>query len=131
MFINQAKYKDILDTLDVARDPKLFDPPVMNESLKTKDRQNFVNWSREDKEEYRKYNSDLQEYRKTKSECFSLWCDTLYKLSIANHFKDETMFFPHNIDFRGRVYPIAPYFHHMGGDLSRSLLVFAKGKTLG
>lgn len=41
------------------------------------------------------------------------------------------MFFPHNIDFRGRVYPIAPHFHHMGGDLSRSMLKFAKGKKLG
>ena len=35
------------------------------------------------------------------------------------------------MDFRGRVYPIPPYFNHMGSDLARSLLVFARGKPLG
>lgn len=35
------------------------------------------------------------------------------------------------MDFRGRVYPVAPHLNHLGSDLSRSLLVFAKGKPLG
>ena len=32
---------------------------------------------------------------------------------------------------RGRVYPLPPYFNHMGSDLARSMLVFARGKPLG
>lgn len=55
----------------------------------------------------------------------------MYRLSIANHFKDQVLWFPHNMDFRGRVYPLPPYFNHMGADLARSLLVFARGKPLG
>lgn len=35
------------------------------------------------------------------------------------------------MDFRSRVYPIPPNFNHLGNDLSRALLLFAKGKPLG
>ncbi|XP_074602538.1 mitochondrial RNA polymerase isoform X2 [Brevipalpus obovatus] len=62
---------------------------------------------------------------------YSLWCDCLYKLSIANHFRDRLFWLPHNIDFRGRVYACPPHLNHLGNDLSRSLMLFAKGKPLG
>jgi DNA-directed RNA polymerase len=39
--------------------------------------------------------------------------------------------FPNNIDFRGRVYPVPPHFNHLGSDLTRSLMLFAKGQPLG
>lgn len=35
------------------------------------------------------------------------------------------------MDFRSRVYPIPPNFNHLGSDLSRALLLFAKGVALG
>ena len=35
------------------------------------------------------------------------------------------------MDFRGRVYPLPPYLNHMGNDLAKALLVFARGKPLG
>lgn len=38
---------------------------------------------------------------------------------------------PHNIDFRGRSYATPPHFNHLGNDLSRAILLFAKGKPLG
>ncbi|XP_018494990.1 DNA-directed RNA polymerase, mitochondrial [Galendromus occidentalis] len=71
------------------------------------------------------------QFRREKAENFSLWCDMLYKLSIAHHFKHDVFFFPHNMDFRGRVYPCPPHFHHLGGDVIRGLLLFAEGKPLG
>ena len=52
----------------------------------------------------------------------------LYRVVLAERYKDCVLFFPHNMDFRGRVYPISPYLSHMGDDVSRSLLKFAKGK---
>lgn len=58
-------------------------------------------------------------------------CDTNYKLEIARAFIGERMFFPHNIDFRGRAYPISPHFNHLGNDLTRSLFLFWDGKPLG
>jgi hypothetical protein len=41
---------------------------------------------------------------------------------MASHFKDQLLWFPHNMDFRGRVYPIPPHLNHMGSDLAKSLL---------
>ena len=38
---------------------------------------------------------------------------------------------PHNLDFRGRAYPIPPHLSHIGDDLSRGLLKFAEFKPLG
>ncbi|XP_071343586.1 DNA-directed RNA polymerase, mitochondrial [Trachinotus anak] len=69
--------------------------------------------------------------KKKCSEMHSLRMDALYKLSIANHVRDEIFWFPHNMDFRGRTYPCPPYFNHLGSDVTRAVLVFAEGKPLG
>jgi DNA-directed RNA polymerase len=41
------------------------------------------------------------------------------------------MYFPHNMDFRGRAYPIPPTLNHLGNDLCRGLLQFDVAKPLG
>ncbi|EGW34784.1 uncharacterized protein SPAPADRAFT_47865 [Spathaspora passalidarum NRRL Y-27907] len=58
-------------------------------------------------------------------------CDANYKLEIARAFIGEKLYFPHNLDFRGRAYPISPHFNHLGGDMTRSLFLFWDGKELG
>lgn len=58
-------------------------------------------------------------------------CDTNYKLEIARGFVGEKIFFPHNVDFRGRAYPLSPHFNHLGNDMTRSLFLFWEGKPLG
>lgn len=56
----------------------------------------------------------------------------LLRLHVAQELRDAPrLFFPHNLDFRGRAYPMHPYLHHMGDDVSRGLLTFADGKPLG
>lgn len=56
----------------------------------------------------------------------------MLKLNIAQTFsKLDHFYFPHNLDFRGRVYPIPPHLNHIGNDLARGLLLFGKGKRLG
>ncbi|XP_053210722.1 DNA-directed RNA polymerase, mitochondrial-like [Panonychus citri] len=69
--------------------------------------------------------------KQEKQEMYSLWCECLYKLSIANFLRERIFWFPYNIDFRGRVYTCPPHLTHLGNDISRSLLLFAKGKPLG
>ena len=54
------------------------------------------------------------ESRKLQREFHSLYCDGLYKFSIASHYRDSIFWLPHNMDFRGRVYPIPPHFNYMG-----------------
>ena len=58
-------------------------------------------------------------------------CFQNFQLEIARSLKNEVFYFPHNVDFRGRAYPIPPYLNHMGADHCRGLLMFGFGKELG
>ncbi|KAL8796149.1 MAG: hypothetical protein Q9195_001482 [Heterodermia aff. obscurata] len=58
-------------------------------------------------------------------------CFQNFQIEIARAYVDQTFYFPHNLDFRGRAYPMSPLFNHMGADNVRGLLTFAKGKELG
>ena len=57
-------------------------------------------------------------------------CFQNFQLEVARAYLNETFYFPHNCDFRGRAYPMAPFFNHMGADNARGLLIFAQGKEL-
>jgi DNA-directed RNA polymerase len=53
-------------------------------------------------------------------------------LAVAEEFKDYSkIYFPHAVDFRGRVYPLPQDLHMQADDFTKSLLTFAKGKQLG
>jgi len=53
----------------------------------------------------------------------SLRCEWLLRLAIAQGYRQcSSIYFPHNYDFRGRVYPIAPHLNHMGPDINRGIL---------
>lgn len=52
-------------------------------------------------------------------------------IRIAEKFKDyKTIWFPYQMDFRGRIYPIPVLLHPQGSDLAKGLLKFAEGKTI-
>ena len=57
--------------------------------------------------------------------------NTQLKLQVAKEFLQVPFYFPHNLDFRGRAYPIPPHLNHLGNDMCRGLLCFDEGKTLG
>jgi len=53
-------------------------------------------------------------------------------VQVARKLRDEEEFYyPHNVDFRGRAYPMHPHLNHLGSDMCRGLLEFAKGRPLG
>ncbi len=52
-------------------------------------------------------------------------------LRIAKQFKDyPTIWFPYQMDFRGRVYPIPVLLQPQGSDLAKGLLRFSEGKKV-
>jgi len=54
------------------------------------------------------------------------------KLTTSEQFADEeAIYLPHNLDFRGRAYPLANNAQPQSDDLGRALLTFAEGKPLG
>ncbi|KAM3965715.1 LOW QUALITY PROTEIN: mitochondrial RNA polymerase [Aphomia sociella] len=70
-------------------------------------------------------------FNRARAEMHSLWCDALYKLSLANHFRESRFWLAHNMDFRGRVYACPPHVSALGADAARALLQFARAHALG
>ncbi|CAL0308037.1 unnamed protein product [Lupinus luteus] len=86
----------------------------------------------EDEGEIRKWKWKVKAARKENNERHSQRCDVELKLAVARKMKDEEGFYyPHNLDFRGRAYPMHPYLNHLGSDLCRGILEFAEGRPLG
>lgn len=81
----------------------------------------------------RKFRSERKRAQKMNRELVSMRADTAHKLEHARRFADEErLWLPHNVDFRGRAYPIPVYLQHMGCDMTRAMLMFAKpGVELG
>jgi DNA-directed RNA polymerase, mitochondrial len=81
------------------------------------------------------YRDRLAKYNRTKQknmDLVSLRCSTILKLNQAEKFKDfDEIYFPYNMDFRGRAYPIPPHFSNVGSDLCRGMLQFSESKPLG
>ncbi|KAF5735637.1 DNA-directed RNA polymerase 2B chloroplastic/mitochondrial isoform X1 [Tripterygium wilfordii] len=86
----------------------------------------------EDEALIRKWKWKVRSVKKENRERHSQRCDVELKLAVAHQLKDEEGFYyPHNLDFRGRAYPMHPYLNHLGSDLCRGILEFAEGRPLG
>lgn len=54
------------------------------------------------------------------------------QLELAEKFKDfDELYFPHNCDFRGRIYPLVPILNPQADDLGKALLHFSYGVPIG
>jgi DNA-directed RNA polymerase len=96
-------------------------PPMLDAIESEEERKNqFRSWKRMCSR-VQQWNRDLH----------SLRCDHILKMQVADRFQDDVMYFPHNLDFRGRAYPIPPHLNHMGADICRGLLTFAEKRELG
>eukprot|EP01117_Protostelium_nocturnum_P001068 TRINITY_DN11393_c0_g1_i1.p1 TRINITY_DN11393_c0_g1~~TRINITY_DN11393_c0_g1_i1.p1 ORF type:complete len:974 (-),score=286.13 TRINITY_DN11393_c0_g1_i1:23-2944(-) len=84
-----------------------------------------------DPSEIQKYKRSLAKTTQLNADLHSLRSSLQYQLRTATKFEDDTVYFPHNMDFRGRTYPIPPHLNHLGNDMCRSLLVFAEKKKIG
>ncbi|KAM7520608.1 hypothetical protein LguiB_019570 [Lonicera macranthoides] len=86
----------------------------------------------EDEALIKKWRWKVKSVKKENMERYSQRCDIELKLSVARKMKDEEGFFyPHNLDFRGRAYPMHPHLNHLGSDVCRGILEFAEGRPLG
>ena len=83
------------------------------------------------KDERRHYAYKVKQIDNVKDGYHSNRCFQNFQLEVAKAFLKERFYFPHNMDFRGRAYPVPPYLNHMGADHCRGLLVFGNGRELG
>ena len=74
----------------------------------------------------------LNRVKQTNRELHSQRCDFLIKLQVAKEMRnEERIYFPHNIDFRGRAYTMHVHLNHLGSDICRGALLFADARPLG
>lgn len=78
-----------------------------------------------------KWYTAMKQIENEKGGLHSNRCFQNFQMEIAKAYLNETFYLPHNIDFRGRAYPIPPYLNQMGADNSRGLLLFANGCEVG
>jgi DNA-directed RNA polymerase, mitochondrial len=79
----------------------------------------------------RKWRYQVGQLNNIKSGYQSNRCYINLQLEVALAYSNYDLYFPHNLDFRGRAYPVPGILNHMGADHARSLFMFAKGKELG
>ena len=87
-FQDQETYKAYLKDLTIPPHPSTMKSPEMNPTIKQK-LSNKVKLAKEEMAEYKKFLTERQAHNQLMKECYSLWCDMLYKLSIANHLREE------------------------------------------
>lgn len=84
-----------------------------------------------EKELIKKWKRETYETHKANVANRSIRILTSQILRVADQFKDyEAIWFPYQMDFRGRMYPIPVLLQPQGSDLAKGLLRFAEGKSL-
>ena len=108
--------------------PPLREPPIAVHDETTPEGQQS---KAEEKAAWKKWTKDMETVAQLNYDLHSLRCDTELKLAQADELAGRDIYFPFNLDFRGRAYPIPPHLNHLGSDLARGLLLFAQAKPLG
>ncbi|KAI9168131.1 DNA-directed RNA polymerase [Blastocladiella emersonii ATCC 22665] len=128
--INEDVFKTVLEVWNSGEETADI-PPALNEEIKMKlapKKPADYDTNPMARREYAKKATDFQTFVRN---AYSLRCDTNYKVEVARTFLGQEMYFPHNMDFRGRAYPMPVHLNHMSSDLCRGLMTFAEAKPLG
>lgn len=83
-------------------------------------------------EAFKKWKREAAETREENARAISSRKATYDLIDLARRFADEeAIYFPHSLDFRGRIYPIPVRLTPQGDDATKALLQFAEGVPLG
>jgi DNA-directed RNA polymerase len=101
--------------------------------LSTKERRKLENeWIKDNAEEWRAWKRAAAKVYGDNARRVAHAMSANTTLTLAREFKERPeIYFPHALDFRGRMYPIPAYLQPQGNDLARGLLTFARGRPLG
>lgn len=103
------------DDIPLPEKPMWLTPEMKREDMTTEQNEEFSRWK---SERTTIYEANARAVSKRLAFSRMLW--------VANRFKDEEEFyFPHQMDFRGRVYAVPLFLNPQGDDASHGLLQFA------
>lgn len=95
------------------------------------DMDNRENWNEEEKKIFREWKFAAKNAHSFNDTLRGKRLSLLKALWVAEKYKQfETIYFPHQCDFRGRVYAVPSYLQPQGPDTSRGLLRFTEGKPI-
>lgn len=115
----------------VAELPDREDEPLIPYPYPDRAKASEENWSEEEIEIIKKWKRDTYEIHKRNVQKRSVRLLVSQIIRIADQFAAyDTIWFPHQMDFRGRLYPIPVLLQPQGTDLSKGLLHFARGKPV-
>lgn len=98
-------------------------PPMRKEEIPTKPAD--IKTNKEARTAWKKVARETHDRNERKG---SKRLTALRQVAIAREMVDyPNLYFPHNLDFRGRMYPIPVVLNPQESDLARSMLVFAEG----
>jgi len=88
-------------------------------------------WTEQELEQFREWKRNATDTYTMNAKLKSLRLQFIKTLMVAEMFaEEEEIYFPHQLDFRGRVYAIPMFLNPQGADLSRGLLEFANGVAI-
>lgn len=103
--------------------PELPDPPVRLEGQEEEEFLGILKLYRSKCHALKKTNQELQARRG--------FYNVVHKLAEAFNTNGDVLYYPQNLDFRGRVYPSVSFLSNQSEDMIRSMLMFWKSKPLG
>lgn len=109
------------DPVPLPAKPVWLEEYLKYEDMTEEQQEEFTDWKKRTKETY-EFNAQQTSKRLH-------WLRTF---KTAERFHDEPeIYFPHQLDFRGRMYPVPLFLSPQGSEETKALLEFAKGKALG
>lgn len=88
-------------------------------------------WSEAEREAFSEWKRSATDTHTMNAKLKSLRLQFVKTLMVAEMFADEEeIYFPHQLDFRGRCYAIPMYLNPQGADLARGLIEFANGVAI-
>lgn len=115
----------------IAELPDREDEPLIPYPYPDRGKASEESWSEDEIEVIKKWKRETYEIHKRNVAKRSNRILVSQVLRIANQFKGyEKIYFPYQMDFRGRIYPIPVLLQPQGSDLAKGLLRFSEGKQI-
>lgn len=88
-------------------------------------------WSEEEVTLFKRWKREATDIYASNAKLKSLRLQFVKVLTVAERFEDEEeIYFPHQLDFRGRCYAIPMFLNPQGSDVAKGLLEFANGVSI-
>ena len=116
---------------EIAGLPEREDIPLIPFPYPDRGKASQESWTEKEMENIKKWKRETYEIHKKNIKSRSIRILTAQIIKIAQQFqKYDTIWYPYQMDFRGRLYPIPVLLQPQGSDLAKGLLRFGEGKPV-